>query len=290
MKITLLVSGGLGYTILKDVYESKYELVAVFTNKTSSAIVDFCKKNNISFFAKNPRKGAANDFIKNINCDILLSVNYLYIVEKDLLQLPQQYAINLHGSLLPKYRGRTPHVWAIINGEKEAGVTAHLMTEGVDEGDILKQIKISISQNNTGAEILSEYQKIYPELVKVVLAKAVKGTLQPQVQDNSQATYFGKRTPEDGQINWDWSKERIRNWIRAQARPYPGAFTFYQNQKFSIHQAIFSSLGFNYDQPNGTLLSIDNQSLTVKTSNGALRLSELVNTEKITFVKNDCLQ
>lgn len=289
MKIALLVSGGLGLTILEDIAASEYELTAVFTNKNSTAIVDFCKKNSLPFFAKNPRNGAATNFIKNINCDILLSVNYLYIVEKNLLHLPRQYAINLHGSLLPKYRGRTPHVWAIINGEKEAGVTAHLMTEGVDEGDILEQKVIPISENNTGAEILSEYQKIYPKLVKSVLQKAKQGKLQPLAQDNSQATYFGKRSPADGRINWDWSKERIRNWVRAQAHPYPGAFAFYKEQKIGIHRADFSNNGFHYEQPNGTILASDNQSLIVKTCNGALRLSELTDTDNLTFIPNERL-
>lgn len=289
MKIALLVSGGLGLTILRDISASEYDLTAVFTNKNSTSIIDFCKKNKLPFFTKNPRGGAATDFIKSIDCDILLSVNYLYIVEKDLLQLPKQYAINLHGSLLPKYRGRTPHVWAIINGETEAGVTAHLMTEGVDEGDILEQRIVSISEDDTGADVLSKYQEIYPKLVESILQKAKTSELNPISQNESQATYFGKRTPADGRINWDWNKERIRNWIRAQAHPYPGAFAFYQEKQIGIHRADFDNLGFHYEQENGTILAVDNQSLTVKTCNGALRLSELKGAERLTFITNECL-
>ena len=154
------------------------------------------------------------------------------------------YAINIHGSLLPKYRGSTPHVWAIINGEKEAGITAHFIDESVDNGDIVHQIKVPIQDDDTGAMILKKYNQQYPLLIKKILIDIKCDSLKVRAQDATKATYFGKRTPEDGHINWNWSKERIRNWIRAQAHPYPGAFFFINNVKVIVNKASFCDLGF----------------------------------------------
>ena len=228
LPISLLVSGQLGFNILKELQQSSYLLRAVFTDRKSKAIIDFCNTRKIPLFVGNPRNGRATDFIKNIDCEVLLSVNYLFLIESDLIHLPRQHAVNLHGSLLPRYRGRSPHVWSIINGESKTGVTAHLIDEEVDNGAIIRQIEIDIPFDATGGDLLKRYNECYPELVFHVLRDIETGMLQLQKQDNRKATYFGKRTPKDGCINWNWSRDRIRNWIRAQAHPYPGAFTFYE--------------------------------------------------------------
>src|SRR5690606_38202127 len=116
----------------------------------------------ITLFIGNPRNGRGHAFLKNYSFDVLLSVNYLYLIEEDLIKMPRRFAINLHGSLLPKYRGRTPHVWAIINGEKKTGVTAHLITKGCDEGPIVSQIQIPIEIQDTGNDILNKFKQKYP--------------------------------------------------------------------------------------------------------------------------------
>lgn len=204
-----------------------------------------------------------------------MSVNYLFIEEEDIIRLPKLYAINLHGSLLPKYRGRTPHAWAIINGETETGVTAHLMNVQVDDGAIVAQVKVPIGPDDTGATILECYQTIYPRLLDQLLSAIESNTLRPIPQDRSLATYFGKRPPADGQIDWSWHRERIRNWIRAQAKPYPGAFCFYQDQKITIHKATLSQQGFSTEQPNGLIVAVTSNALVVKTPNGCLELTQI---------------
>ena len=172
------------------------------------------------------------------------SIIYLYIIEADLLNLINGYAVNFHGSLLPKYRGRTPHVWAIINGEREAGITVHLMNENCDDGDIVKQVVVPIGDDDTGGIILDKYKELYHRLVCQVVEDIEKGAVSGRVQDVSKATYFGKRTPNDGKINWDWQKERIRNWVRAQASSYPRAFACLDGKKITINKIKFSDLGF----------------------------------------------
>lgn len=275
MTTSLMISGHLGHVIFKHLLERGFDIQAVFTNKGSDAIIDLAREKSLPLFVGNPRKGRTTEFIQNIECDVLLSVNYLFIIEQDLIDLPHQYAINIHGSLLPKYRGRTPHVWAIINGEKETGITAHLIDKEVDNGDIIQQVKVPITPTDTGADILKKYKALYPRLAESILNSVENNTIKFTPQEKENAIYFGKRTPADGQIIWDWGKERIQNWVRAQAKPYPGAFTFFGEHKIIAHKAIFSDLGFNYEQKNGEILQLNDQSITVKTPNGALTLQNL---------------
>ena len=239
MKLGLLVSGGLGMEALKMIM-SQLHPVFVFTNKTSTNIIEFCAKNNVQIFIGNPRNSSASEFLVDKHVELILSINYLFLIEKDIVNFPSKYCINIHGSLLPKYRGRTPHVWSIINNEKYTGVTAHLIDENCDTGAIVKQEKIEISYNDTGASLLEKYSRVYLKMLTYLLNEVESDNLTAESQDESKATYFHKRTPDDGEINWGWQKERIRNWVRAQAFPYPGAFTVVNNQRVIIDELVCS--------------------------------------------------
>src|SRR5690606_22569809 len=136
------------------------------TDSGSANISNWCEEKQVPCFVGNPRNGKASTFFSKYPVDVLLSVNYLFIIERDLIQHPKKYAFNMHGSLLPKYRGRTPHVWAIINGETQTGVTLHVIDEGCDTGDIVIQEKVKIEHNDTGADILSKFEVLYPLIAK----------------------------------------------------------------------------------------------------------------------------
>ena len=205
----------------------------------------------------------------------MISINYIFLIEQNLIQIPKILAFNIHGSLLPKFRGRTPHVWSIINNEKLTGITAHLIDVGCDTGDIIEQVQIIIEDDDTGASLLKKYESKYYSLVVSVLNKISNNKLITFSQDNSKATYFGKRTPEDGLIDWSWHRERIYNWIRAQSFPYPGAFTYYLNNKIVIDWLEFDDNGFDYNIPNGTIVSID--PIRVKTPNGLVKITKIRN-------------
>ncbi|MCB0716170.1 MAG: methionyl-tRNA formyltransferase [Chitinophagaceae bacterium] len=288
MKIILLCSGGLGQTILEAVNTTR-DLVFVFTDKKSKEIIAYCEKNQIDFFAGNPRLGKADEIIAQLNCDVLLSVNYLFVVKENILNLASKYAINFHGSLLPKYRGRTPHVWAIINGEKKTGISAHLMTTEVDDGAIVKQVEVKIGHEDTGSSILEKFGLIFPKIVDEVLEDVKLDQLKKTNQNHLEATYYQKRTPEDGHINWNWHKERIRNWVRAQAAPYPGAFCFYENKKIIINKMEFDEHGFTNESPNGLILAT-NPFVIVKVSNGAIKILEFGSENVVNFKKGDILK
>jgi len=272
MRLGVFVSGNLGYNVLNHLHD-KYMVKFVFTDSKSKSIIDFCNTNNIDLFVGNPRNEESNKFYQSKPIEVLISVNYLFLIEKKLISHPSILAFNLHGSLLPKYRGRTPHVWAIINNETKTGITAHVIDEGCDSGDIIEQFEIEINRKDTGNDILNKYNKQYIPIIDSVLFKIENKTITTQIQNHSHATYFGKRTPEDGEINWVWQKERIYNWVRAQAFPYPGSFTHYNNYKIIIDEIEFSNFGYDNNMPNGLILSVS--PLLVKTTNGVIKINKI---------------
>ena len=158
--VIVAASGGLGYAIVKHVACSHW-VEGIMTDHVSKDISEFAEKNGIPLFKGNPRNGKAQAFLSNLQRKVLLSVNNLFLFDEDFLQ-EIEIAINVHGSLLPKYRGRTPHVWAIINNERECGITAHRISAACDAGNILVQKKIRILKTDTGGSILKKYEKIYP--------------------------------------------------------------------------------------------------------------------------------
>lgn len=281
MRYCICVSGGLGHIVLQYLYEHHVDVACVLTDSKSDGIIAYCRENGLPYYAGNPRNGRADEWMEqnDMKFDNLLSINYLFILEADILKRAK-LAINFHGSLLPKYRGRTPHVWAIINGEKECGITAHLMNTECDDGDIVRQIHVQIDDEDTGADILNKYNALYPDLVMGIVRDVENGTITYVKQDKVNATYFGKRTPADGHIDWNWQKERIRNWIRAQAYPYPGAFSYVKGETIVINKLKYSDLGFNCEMENGLVIGVEDGKPIVKTPNGAVVLMD-INSENI---------
>ena len=271
----LCVSGNLGNIVLQKLYNEGLPIVSVLTDYKSDGIIEYCVSKDIKYYRGNPRGFKASNWLDehSISFGYLLSINYLFILEEDVLNRAR-IAVNFHGSLLPKYRGRTPHVWAIINGEKECGITAHLMNAQCDDGDIVKQFRIPINDEDTGADILEKYNETYPDLVCDIVELISTGQITTRKQDITKATYFGKRTSEDGGINWNWQKERIHNWVRAQAKPYPGAFSHIGNEKIIIHKVSYSDIGFIDTTINGSVISIKDNKPIIKTQNGAIALED----------------
>jgi methionyl-tRNA formyltransferase len=122
-------------------------------------------------------------------------------------------------------------------------------------------------------------------MIGIILTKIEKDKLNLNKQDHEKATFFGKRTPEDGRIDWNWQKERIYNWVRAQAYPYPGAFSYINNQKITIDKIQYSDLGFNNEMPNGLILQTK-PNILVKTPNGVIKLLNIREQENMKFSEN----
>ena len=276
----VLCSGGLGFDTLVKIHK-EYQINFILTDKKSIEIIQFSKEQKIPLFIGNPRNGKGYQFIKNIFVDVITSINYLFLIEKDIISHPKKLIFNIHGSLLPKYRGRTPHVWAIINGEKMAGITAHTIDEGCDTGKIISQIKVPIEYDDTGANMLKKYESLYFPLIQEILEKIEGDSLELIDQNDKEATFFENRVPSDGIIDWNLPKEQIRDWIRAQAFPYPGAFTFLEGKKITIDKVSLVDIPVHKNYKNGEIISI-NPNIIVKTQNGTLKLSSF-REEKVTF-------
>ena len=289
MKIGVLASGDLGHHILEVLYKL-YDLEFIATNQKSKEIIDLAAEQNVPVFIGNPREGRLLEFLEDKSCDIILSINYLYLIERDIVCFPKRYAINFHGSLLPKYRGRTPHVWAIIKGEKKCGITAHLIDEGCDTGPIIIQQEVEIMEDDTGQNILEKYKYLYPVLVKEVLSNVERNNIELTIQDETEATFFGKRTPSDGMIDWSWQTIRINNWVRAQSHPYPGAFTFYEGEKIIVDKIDVTTIEFEPLLKNGTIIKVVDNIPYVKTPNGIVKLSKIRNQGQQKFLENSVLK
>ena len=283
MKFGYFSSGSLGYECLIHL-DKIPELI--FTDRKSTEIKSFAESHEIPIFIGKPDKKLAKEFLKDFEIDIILSVNYIFLLTKEIFNYPKNGSINLHGSLLPKYRGRTPHVWAIINGESITGVTAHFIDDGCDTGDIILQCKVPILNTDTGQDILEKYKSVYPILIRDVLVKLESGNMNREIQDNSNASFYGKRIPEDGIINWKDKSRNIYNWVRAQSIPYPGAFSYYNGNKVIIDWVETS----NYDGKEipGTILSTI--PLMVKTGDGAITIEKIRNNTVTKFTTNSIFQ
>ena len=157
--------------------------------------------------------------------DFLFSFYYRSMLKGALLALPPKGALNMHGSLLPKYRGRAPVNWAIIHGETETGATLHYMIDKADSGDIVAQQAVPILPDDTGKDVFDKVTLAAELVLSRALPALLAGTAPRIKQDASASTYYGGRKPEDGTIDWSKSAIAIHNLVRAVAPPYPGAFT-----------------------------------------------------------------
>src|SRR5882672_2512837 len=163
--------------------------------------------------------------IRALQPDVLFSFYYRNMVSDSLLAIPRVGCFNLHGSLLPKYRGRAPANWAILNGETETGVTLHHMIARPDAGDIVGQRRVPIDADDDARTLNLKLAAAAGPLLDECLPQILKGTARRVAQNESEATYFGRRKPADGAVDWRKSSTQIANLVRAVTRPYPGAFT-----------------------------------------------------------------
>jgi methionyl-tRNA formyltransferase len=200
------------------------------------------KKYNIPVFKIDGDLKEYTEVLKELKPDFLLAIGWYYMIPKKMLMLAEKGAAGIHASLLPKYRGNAPLVWAMINGEKETGVSFFYFEGGVDEGDIIAQESFPIEESDTIKNLLFKTNAASKKILVEHLSKISKGTASRIKQDHSKASLFPKRSPEDGLIDWNWDIQRIKNFIRAQTKPYPGAYTIIAGKKIIIWDADVMSI------------------------------------------------
>jgi methionyl-tRNA formyltransferase len=181
-----------------------------------------------------PNTRSLQNTLKALKPDFIFSFYYRNMLDPEILALAKQGAYNLHGSLLPKYRGRVPINWAVIQGETETGATLHAMTAKPDQGDILAQEVVSIGPDETAHEVFLKVVDAGEKALRKVLPDLIAGTAKHSPQQLAKGSYFGGRKPEDGRIDWSQSAQAIHNLVRGVAPPYPGAFTELQGKTARI--------------------------------------------------------
>jgi methionyl-tRNA formyltransferase len=169
--------------------------------------------------------------------DVILALGWYYIVPAR-VRAAARACLGIHASLLPKYRGGAPIAWAIINGERETGVTLFHLDDGVDSGDIVAQARIGIDDRETCATLFDKVTDASVDLLRQMLPLIAAGTAPRQPQRHALATTLPQRRPNDGRIDWSWPAERIDRFVRAQTRPYPGAFTTLDDERVTIWSAV----------------------------------------------------
>jgi methionyl-tRNA formyltransferase len=205
--------------------------------------------------------------------DFLFSFYFRHMLSRPALAVAKRGALNLHGSLLPRFRGRAPVNWALIEGERETGVTLHYMDEKPDHGDIVAQRAVTIGRDDSALSLTHALAGAARELLRETIPQLAAGTAARIAQDHARSTYYGGRRPEDGAIDWRAPAERVRNLIRAVTDPWPGAFTSLRGRSLSIWWAETAPL--DAPRPAGELFFAADGTPCVATGEGALALARV---------------
>ena len=217
------------------------------------------------------KDGEAAERIRELSPDAIIVVAYGRILPPDILTIPKLGAINLHASLLPKYRGAAPINWAIINGESQTGVTTQMICEELDAGDILLQASTAIDEIETAGALYDRLAPLGAELLMKTVQALANGTLKPKPQDHAQASYAPILKKEDGHIDWKHPAQEIFNRIRGLS-PWPGSFAKMDGKTLRIHEAGVANL--DHHEAPGTIIE-SGKNLAVACGAGALYLLEV---------------
>lgn len=195
-------------------------------------------RHNLAFFeSRNLSHPKWDEFWTASQVDLILMVSWRYLVSSTVYERATRGAYVFHDSLLPKYRGFAPTVWAMINGESETGATLFKVVDEVDAGDIIDQQAVLIAATDTIDMVMEKVTQAYLDLTTRHFASLLDGTVQPGPQNHQEATFTCKWTPEEGLIHWRSSSQSIYNLIRASAYPYPGAYCYLEGRKLIIWSA-----------------------------------------------------
>ena len=224
-----------------------------------------------------PRSIKSEEFfaeVSKLEPDFLIVIAYGKILPENLIAMPGQGTINVHGSLLPKYRGPAPIQWAVINGEKETGVCTQFMEKELDTGDVLLSISETIGPEDTAGDLHDRLAVQSAKVLIETLNGLAEKTITPARQDHSQATYAPMLTKDDGLINWNKPAEFLESFIRG-VTPWPGAYTFLGNKRFKIFRSRTVETELSDSPSPGTVLKGFPDELRIATARGALSIEEI---------------
>lgn len=245
-KTTLIVCAyhNVGYRCLEELLRQGADVRMVFTHEDSpseeiwfASVRELADRHGIPWQTTDVNLPENQALLRELAPDFLFSFYYRNMIEREVLDIPRRGALNLHGSYLPRYRGRVPVNWAVINGETETGATLHYMVEKPDAGDIVDREKVEIAFTDTALDVFNKVTEAAVTVIGRSFPLLVAGTAPRQPMDLAAGSYFGGRKPADGLIDWTKSAVQIYNLVRGVTHPYPGAFTFRDGKKLIVWQA-----------------------------------------------------
>jgi methionyl-tRNA formyltransferase len=232
-RIAVFAYSDTGHACLKALLERGENVVLVATHTDSPSemswfpsVAELAKKKGIEpILVDDPKDPALLERVRAAAPDLVFSFYFRQMLPPEVLDLPRLGAFNMHGSLLPRYRGRAPVNWAVLRGETETGATLHVMTARADAGDIVDQEAVEIGPDDTGLMVQRKVSAAAVKILERRIEELKAGTAPRRPQDDSKASRFGRRQPEDGQIDWSQSAKSVHDLVRAITAPFPGAFT-----------------------------------------------------------------
>jgi methionyl-tRNA formyltransferase len=239
-----------GHRTLQALIDSEHEVALVVTHPKSEhayekiwsdSVADLAEENGIPVLLRNrPDDEKLLDRLREAEIDLIVANNWRTWLPPEIFTMPRYGTLNIHDSLLPAYAGFSPLIWALINGEKEVGVTAHMMDGELDAGDIVLQRSVEVGPRDTTTDLFRKTVDMIGPITTEGLSLIESGKTEWTKQDRGKASFFHKRSLEDSRIDWNWPAEDLDRLIRAQSDPYPNAFTFHQGKRIRITKASVS--------------------------------------------------
>ncbi|MEV1001580.1 methionyl-tRNA formyltransferase [Nonomuraea sp. NPDC050202] len=239
-----------GHRTLQALLDSAHEVVLVVTHPKSEhayeriwsdSVAELAQAHGVPVLLRNrPDDEELMVRLKEAEPDLIVANNWRTWIPPEIFRLPRHGTLNVHDSLLPAYAGFSPLIWALINGEPEVGVTAHMMNDELDAGDIVVQRAVPVGPADTATDLFHRTVDLIAPIVTEALDLINSGRTAWTPQDRSKASFFHKRSIEDSNIDWNWPAEDIERLVRAQSDPYPNAFTHYRGERVRVLKASVS--------------------------------------------------
>ncbi|MEU4657448.1 methionyl-tRNA formyltransferase [Streptomyces sp. NPDC023723] len=239
-----------GHRTLQALLDSDHEVVTVVTHPKSEhayekiwsdSVADLAAAHGVPVVIRSrPDDDELVGLLEKADPDIIVANNWRTWIPPRVYALPRHGTLNVHDSLLPKYAGFSPLIWALLNGETEVGVTAHMMDEELDAGDIVLQRAVPVGPADTATDLFHKTVDLIAPVTIGALDRIAAGQTEFTPQDRSQASFFHKRAEDDIRIDWNWPAEDLHRLVRAQSAPYPAAFTFHKGRRLEILGAFVS--------------------------------------------------
>lgn len=286
MNIVFMGTPDFAVESLKKIYESGHNILAIVSQPDRPSgrnmklmptpVKEYAESKNIKVYQpeKIRKDEALYNILKELKPDVIVVVAFGQILPQKILDIPKYGAVNVHGSLLPKYRGAAPIQWSVINGEKVTGITTMYMDAGMDTGDMIQKAEVKIEDDDTFGTLYEKMKTKGGELIIQTLEQIADG-IAPRTKQPDDFTLAPMIEKSLGNIDWNNTSENIRNLVRG-LNPIPGAYTNIENQKMKIWRVEFSNIEKSDDMLPGTVVKANKkEGLLISTKDGILEIAEI---------------